>query len=388
MVRGLAKIFRLWYSCLRRKQRKQLRKQNQQEIRMAKKPKASPFIIDEGNGSIKVSCPDGEVKEFSFPHAFTRLSQADYTRITARVARSDPDYMLINGTPYAFGAKGLRHGKMERKHGAARYKKDYYGVFLAAAMAKGFQRSVDNVFVMGSHAPGDADYALSLMEAAAGTWVVEHMDNVFTFNVADASTFDEPLGGWANCILRADGEGYANKSMNDGTTLTIDIGALTVDGLVIDAGGSPDYAYARSEKCGVLAAVDQFIKDFRSANAKALQNVPTLNEEMVHQAIRTGKMDLRGLGVIDCPDLASELRVSLVNDVLALYDGFGGGAEFDYLLFTGGGAALLHEELIKMIDHNAKFFAVPTRDFAKMHMANVRGGAKWYRMHEKLGSFA
>lgn len=344
-----------------------------------------PFILDCGNDQIKSTAIGGAINEDCFKHIIVQMTEGDWRRIMGRSGVSDEDYFVINGIPYVIGEKALRYGSFKRENGAARYTQEYYGLFLALAMARVFRRSVKQVFLMGSHPPGDSDYRDDLMAAACRQWRVEWRGEILTFDVVDANTFDEPLGGWANTVLRKDGQGYANVSVNNGTSIVLDIGAYTTDGLVIDRGGNVDYGRAESATVGVLDAVEQFKKDFRTNNKQLLKGVE-LDDMEVHKAVKTGQFDLRGLGVKDCSVEAREVRNLLIADVLKFYDSYGGAALYNTLILTGGGSALLEKELRERIRHNNIILA--NTDPNELHMANVRGGLKWYRMHELLGTWS
>ena len=344
-----------------------------------------PFILDGGNLNIKYRLwnNDGAV-EGHFPHVFTELDGGTFKRIAARQGATDPEYFTVNGTHYAIGAKGKRHGTFERRHGAKRYTKDYYGIFLAMAMAMGFKESA-SVYLVGSHAPRDVGYTNDLMDAAMGEWVVEWNGATYKFNVVNGTPFDEPLGVWANTVLRADGQAYANKAINGGVTLVLDIGGYTTDGLVIDPGGQVDYSTATSESIGVINAVRDFEKNFKTHNTVLLKDVPRLDETKVNDAIRTGVFDLRGLGSVDCALLAQETRQALANDVYGFYESFGGAAEYDCIILTGGGSALVYKELVAAIQHGNILVADPHQEMDKLFLSNVRGGAKWFLLQKKLG---
>lgn len=347
-----------------------------------------PFILDGGNLNIKYRLWNNEgAVESHFPHAFTELDNGTFKRISARQGAADPEYFTVNGTHYAIGAKGKRHGTFERRHGAKRYTKDYYGIFLAMAMAQGFQESA-NVYLVGSHAPRDVNYTNDLMDAAMGEWVVEWNNGIYRFNVVNGTTFDEPLGGWANTVLRADGKAYANKAINDGVTLVLDIGGYTTDGLVIDPGGQIDYSTATSESIGVINAVRDFEKNFRTENSAIIKDISRLDEEKINEAIRTGMFDLRGLGKINCASLAQETRQALANDVYGFYETFGGAAEYDCIILTGGGSALIYHELVAAIRHENILVADPRQEMDKLFLSNVRGGAKWYLLQKAIGLVA
>lgn len=187
-----------------------------------------------------------------FPHAFVKMTEGSYKNVASRVGKPDPEYIVVNGVPYAMGRKAQRYGSFKRQLGAPRYTAEYYGVFLAYGLARTFGKSTKDIFLMGTHSPRDVAYAGNLLEAGCRTWDVEYLGKHMTFNVVDGSTADEPLGGWANAILRKDGVGYANKNINDGYTIVLDIGAFTTDGLVVDPGGAIDYGTAN----GVTIVLD------------------------------------------------------------------------------------------------------------------------------------
>jgi hypothetical protein len=60
----------------------------------------------------------------------------------------------------------------------------------------------------------------------------------------------------------------------------------------------------------------------------------------------------------------------------------GSGGDFDSVILTGGGSALLSEYLMPMLNHPQVMLA---DDSAKLHMANVRGGLKLWKFYEAEG---
>ena len=113
--------------------------------------------------------------------------------------------------------------------GASRYRKDYYGIFVAAALARLYERSGD-VALFGSHPPGDVGFRDELMQAAVGSWHVEVGGKERAFRVTYANTFDEPVGGLMNVILAEDGQHYKRTDVNGGRALVIDIGGRAPGG--------------------------------------------------------------------------------------------------------------------------------------------------------------
>ncbi len=349
-------------------------------------PVTTPFWIDGGNIRIKTATVStSALQEDSFPHLRSEVSAQEHARNSKRDGHEQESLFTVNGTHYVVGERAKRHSPIPRQHGAKRYTKEYYGVYAAIGMARLFRRSKKNIFLVGSHPCEDVDYTEDLMAAAVGNWTVKWRGETFVFQVVDATTLDEPLGGFHNAILRKDGKGYADKQIDKGITLTIDIGAFTTDGVVIDPGGDIDYSSASSAHIGILHAVEQFEKDFRTENRTLLKGVG-LDESQTFEAIRTGTYNLRGLGQIDCMMLANELCAALIHDVTAFHDRYGGAAQYDTLLFTGGGSALLEKHIRERIRHNRIVFA--DKDMTTMQMANVRGLGKWYMMHDALGTFS
>lgn len=348
-------------------------------------PAVTPFGMDGGHDKIKVSAPTGVLKEDAFAHLFAKISANEYTRISRRADASLDDYFIVNGQYYVIGQKAKRYNPYDVQEGANRYTPEYYGVLAAIAMMRGFRKSKKAVFFVGSHAPGDSDYADDLMRSVVGLWRVVWREEEYEFRVVDATTLEEPLCGYYNAILRHDGRAYVDKQTKAGTTLVIDVGAKTTDGAVIDPNGEIDGSSLDSTDIGVRKRVNEFMDDFRTANSAMLKGVK-LDDSMAQEALRTGEFDLRGLGVYSCENEAQEIRNALAYDVVNFYAGYGGAAYYNTIVLTGGGTALLEKELRGRIAHNRMIFA--DKQVENMHMANVRGLMKWYWMHEMLGTFA
>jgi hypothetical protein len=98
------------------------------------------LVIDAGNSLIKFKRGDG--KEDEFPHALIQLSETEVQHIATRSAGRVPEgYAIVNDVPYAYGEQAEHYPKLVQRHGAERYTKDYYGVFIAVAMARLFTKS-------------------------------------------------------------------------------------------------------------------------------------------------------------------------------------------------------------------------------------------------------
>jgi hypothetical protein len=63
------------------------------------------------------------------------------------------DFIRVYGQSYAIGESAERHGLVTQRNGASRYTRDYYGVRVAAASGRLYERGGE-VQVFGSHPPG------------------------------------------------------------------------------------------------------------------------------------------------------------------------------------------------------------------------------------------
>src|SRR5690606_31379225 len=156
-------------------------------------------------------------------------------------------------------------------------------------------------------------------------WTVEWRDETYTFMVKDGVTIDEPLAGYYNAILRKDGQAFARANVKNGTTLMLDVGGQTTDIGVIDRGGEIDYSSFDSEDIGVLRAVEQFGKDYRADNRDLLRG-SDIDRMELHNALRTGWLDLRGLNPTDekrgydVSIQADEIRANLAGEAVNFYE--------------------------------------------------------------------
>ena len=111
----------------------------------------SVMVLDAGNSIIKAKIARRENGEIAFPPAMKQLTESEYEKITnrARFHNQSMGYMRINGKPYVVGDSAERHGLITQRTGSARYTRDYYGVFAAAALGCLYDRSRE-ISVFGS----------------------------------------------------------------------------------------------------------------------------------------------------------------------------------------------------------------------------------------------
>ena len=340
----------------------------------------SEMVFDFGNAWAKWYNPRSKLYG-SFMHAIAPLSENDWTRIARR--GSPPEGIAkINGKPFAFGSAARRHTIQERPRGAARYRDIYYGVALAYSLSECLQRTDANVRVCGSHAPIDIDYAINLREAVFGQWEVESRHGYSAFNVRDVMTFDEPLGGYSHYVFTERGEERRSNPLAERYTLTIDVGGYTVDVVAVDPGGQIDIMSAHSTRTGVIDLLKGFESELRSNNAALFQDTPDLDIRRVENALMSGQYHF-GKVELDCANEAVAAINSLVFDVTQVINAAGGVANFDVMLLTGGGAALIYEALCTALP--SVEFVMAERERELMKYANVFGGAKLSALLKRMG---
>lgn len=335
------------------------------------------LVLDAGNSIIKGKTMQAEV---AFPHAMRILTETEYANVLARSGFSGPprDYMIINGTPYVFGESAERHGTLTRRTGAARYTPDYYGVLVAATLARVFDQN-EEISLFGSHAPGDVAFREDLMRAAVGEWRVKMGEREMVFRVRYANTFDEPVGGLMNILLTPDGLHYQRTDVKNGRSLVIDIGGHTTDWLAVNPGGEVDYSLNESTPIGIQDVLRDFERSFRANNREATKDVAQLPPARVRSAIMTG-IFVGGGREYSCQAEVNEATSVLLNRIRDTYQNVAGGAlPWDTIVLTGGGSAMLYDKLVPLLEHQR---VVLSDSSAENHLANVRGGLKLWKLYK------
>lgn len=330
------------------------------------------LVLDFGNALIKWFEPRSNA-EGMVRHAIAPLSESEWRNIVGR-SKTPPDgYIKVNGQHYAVGDVARRHIIRERPRGAARYRPDYYGVGLAYAMSQTFGKANREVSLYASHAPRDISYVRQLTDAAKGEWLVETVNGVSTFRVREVGTFDEPLGGYSHYVLTERGEEKRRNPLSTKTTLVLDCGGYTVDTAAIDPNGQIDLGSIQSTVTGVIDMLNDFEAEMRRNNALLFQDAGDLDIRRVETAMKTGQYTF-GKIKVDCKAEAEAAFNALVNDIVQVVNAAGGLPNFDFILLTGGGAALLYDRLQTHMPRAE--FLLAESETMKMQYANVYGGAK------------
>jgi hypothetical protein len=340
------------------------------------------LVYDFGNARGKCFDPRRSYFE-DFRHAVAFLDEGDWKNAVGR-GKPPKGIVRVNGQAIAVGDIARRYIIAERPKGAARYKPTYYGVVLGYALSEVFQKSMSNITLIASHAPGDINYAERLKQAAAGVWEVESRHGALVFQVRDVKTFDEPIGGYSHYVFTERGEERKKNQLRDATTLVVDVGGHTVDVAAVDPGGEIDPLSLNSTRTGVIKLTTDFETMLRANNPTMFQDSGDLDIKRVENAILTGVYQF-GRVPVPCKVEAQQVKSALVNDVIQVINAAGGAANYDYVLLTGGGAALIVEDLQAAYPRIDFLMAEPDRELMKY--ANVFGGAKLATLLENIGAW-
>ena len=342
----------------------------------------SVMVLDSGNSIIKAKIARREKGEISFPHALRQLTDSEYQNIFSRASMNGntKDYLRVNEIPYVVGESAERHGVLTQRSGASRFTRDYYGVLAAISLARLYGRGRE-VAVFGSHSPGDVKYREDLMQSVIGEWEVETESRKTNFRVIYTNTFDEPVGGLMNVLLTEDGQHYQYAQISEGRSLVIDIGGFTTDFLAVNPGGEVDYALAQSVPIGIQMVISDFEASFRANNMDAVKEASILPPDRIRTAIRTGVFEGGGRKYL-CEQDVEEASSLFLNRFADTYQRIAGGALlWDRIILTGGGSALLYHKIKPLLKHDNVMLA---DDIENLHLANVRGGMKLWRLYEEL----
>lgn len=329
------------------------------------------FALDFGNARIKWFNPRTNAYS-DFRHAIVQLSENDWNRVTGRGTPPE-GFIRVNGTPFVVGDSARRYLISERPRGASRYRDIYYGVGMAYALSEGLRKNVGNVTLFATHPPGDIAYTKNLCSAAKGDWEIVSRQGGLSFSVNQVETMDEPLAGYSHFVFTEKGVEKNGNELAGVTTLVVDVGGYTTDVAAVDPNGEIDPLSLKSVRTGVISATDEFETNLRGNNATLFIDTGDIDIRRIEQALLIGKYKFGKLN-IDCKAEAEAALNSLTNDVIQVINSAGGVANYDVMLLTGGGSALLEKRLVKSIPR-AEFILADSQQL-NMKYANVFGAAK------------
>lgn len=340
-------------------------------------------VLDLGHSLWKGKLSTGA--EVTIPHAIVAISEAQYDDAKARYKDNMPkDLIRVNGKCYAVGKSAESYGAIQRYTGARRYSEDYIGIAAMATICQLYEQTNLEVEIFASHPPTHVQYRDKLIDSIFGSneaWHIDSGTKSYTIYVEYVNAFEEATGGLMNVMLTKDGQYYQRPELKTSKIMAIDIGGGTSDFSEME-NGQINQLNPHTEPIGINKVVSDFIKSFRGRYKEETLSTMTLDPSKVRNAIVEGVFHGGGQA-LDCQEEAAQARNTLLNEVLrAFQSNYGGAFNYDAILLTGGGSALMYDALCEAIEHNNIMLA---DDLESMHLANVRGGLKLWQLMEFHG---
>lgn len=142
-----------------------------------------------------------------------------------------------------------------------------------------------------------------------------------------------------------------------------------------------DYSLARSVPLGIQSVISDFEDSFRANNLEVVKDTPVLPPARVRKAIATGIFEGGGRKFNFEQDI-EEATSLFLNSFADTYQHLAGGAlAWDSIILTGGGSALLNQKIKPLLKHGNIMLA---DDLDTLHLENVRGGLKLWRLYDAL----
>lgn len=338
------------------------------------------MYFDFGNADAKFF--DGSKGYGYFRHALAELTESQWHNVVNRAKHPPEGYIAVDGHYFAIGDKARRYTIKDKPKGAGRYAPEYYGVAMCYALSQLFTDNTKTVNLYASHAPRDIQYSEDIVKATIGRWKFVTHNGIYNLTVKNVETYDEPLGGFNHAILTKDGKVLKSNPYSDKTALVVDVGGYTCDVIAVDPGGMIDESSLHSTLTGAIDTYSFFERELRSRYRDAFRDVGDIDAPRLEDAMQKGYYQF-GNTQLECNDIAHEAINRLVNDIRDVIRSAGGIANYDVILLTGGGSALVYETLNnaeRMID-----FIMVEDERELMRFANVFGGAKLFTMLKRLG---
>jgi len=325
-------------------------------------------FADIGHSDIKILAQSGV--EFKVPNGFLQLSAVQWNNVIAHApdGKPGPDFLVVNGTPYAFGDSARSMGIVRTLTGASRYTPDYYGVLASYAM---FMALGENSVVsyVGSHPPRDVAYRSDLMASVIKSWSIYCDNKHYIIDVVEGNAFDEGIGSWAYRFLSKRGNKIIDPQIARGRILVIDIGGGTISFLGI-RNGRADYGVQFSLDTGINDVLTQFESLVRSEYHKEFKNTVSISHYLWGSALRSGVFAGGGytFNVEAIAERALHPVLQQIHDTVQ--SRAGGLLNWDTILCTGGGTGLLSERLVETLEHGNIIYP---SELSTIEFANVRG---------------
>ncbi len=342
-----------------------------------------PFVvIDFGNAYWKWALPPFDrnkearrrAKFGSMYHALVKIGDSDWKADTRGGTVIPAGYFRVNGVPYLIGDDARAH-VVQRKSGAARYKMEYYGVGIACIMAEALRQSDEDIALFLGHPPRDERFSEVLVGIGTSKYHVECAHGVFDFQANSVDTFNEPLGGFANVILTLNGLPRKGNPLKGRQTWIGDLGGGTFDNATINPNGSIDTYSLESIPMGLNDVMKRFESLLRTTYMEEFQSNRQIDPQLLTAAFMSGKYPYGNRRKLNCKTLADEASAPLLTQISDRFDESGGMANYQQILWTGGGPITMRALLAETFPDVGHIFASNDQDELAIY-SNAIGAGK------------
>lgn len=296
-----------------------------------------------------------------FPHAMHKMTDSEI----ATMQISEPTSAIVQsawkveyrvkrewlGGWIQVGTRAMRKGKGSVEFGAARYKKEYYGVLGAIGLWFAGTPDSAHVHFAGTHPSEYSDYTPDIIEAIMGQWRVTHKGVTKTFSVDKVSLMHEPVAAFRHALLPINGmRPKVPTWMKKDTVIGLDFGGFTL-GVMVAESMKIDYTAVLSLPHGMLDVLDELWDSMRSEYRTQLREIAFPDMGKLRWALTHGVYPAGGYGNLDVNKLAERARKRVLNEIPAVISRMGGKATFSGVFLAGGGVADMEEAIRKAVDH-------------------------------------
>lgn len=344
-------------------------------------------LFDPGNGDVKIMLHENWGEERFFPHAVRLMSDPEWEDTRAEYQGSKADYyqsavFYYGGMGYVVGQHALSSGNYEDRKGVTKYEREHMGALLVAGLLMLNIPSHKKVNVVVTH-PSDvtAPNKKKLTNALKGSHNAMLPDGEKrSWNVDKVVRLVEPIAGFNTFMLNQRGGEYIHpqvKFAQDRKYLVIDIGAwltafveVTVTPTGVELDRTNKYVYRHGIQ-DVISAFDRIIRK-RYPVLDDLQEIPI---DMIVNALASDTIRISGKEY-DCEKEVDESMKVISAPIRTVYrNTFGGGVNYDAIVFTGGGGGMAYHHFNdKILQHD--FVYTAERELDKMRYSQIRGASK------------
>ena len=352
-------------------------------------------IADLGNSNLKfciLGDPDSEMQQL---HEVVFPSDTEFNRMIKRSVERSVEYTgsTLLQKEYRDGSfvnavigSGTSGKRTSKRTGQTKYEKGYFDILLASALMKLLPNGHKNIWLALAQPPDAVLHNDVLREILGGFHKVNRVDGkTVSYNIKRLNFWDEPRGGMVRfmSINNAKRQDQRIPVLPGERVITIDIGGkistMTMVGIGSDLSSTPLYEESTEPfDLGILNVLERFaneLKDLHKDQFKVYNTASAIPRDMLEQGIRYGTIMWQGKP-LDVSVAKENAVADILNQIETKYsEEMHGGGIAAHVVLTGGGSALLEDDLIEIVSHSSTHLA---DDASEIQFANLRGGADAY----------